>query len=142
MKETPLAEMVEVALETFLLVFADTVDTSNTGAIGASRTVFSWVFRIDVGGNLADAVRRSRRGTSKYPVASSGAVVGLDDCCREVSESVFDRCLLPGTEDPREDRRSGITITRMLSFRFLAPSGAPFNPTSDATLPLLIVSGL
>ncbi len=134
--------MVEVALETFLLVFADTRDASNIGAIGGSRTGFSWVFRIDVGGTLADTVRRSRRGTSKYPVVSSGAVVGLDDCYREVSEDVLDRRLLPGAEGPREDHRSGITITGMLSFRLLVCCGAPFKPTSDATLPLLIVSGL
>lgn len=105
--------MVEVALETFLLVFADTRDASNTGAIGGSRTDFSWVFRIDVGGNLADTVPRSRRGTSKYPPVSSGAVVGLDDCYREVSGGVRDRRRLPGAEDRR------ITITGMLSFRFL-----------------------
>ncbi len=111
--------MVEVALETFLLVFADTRGVSNTGGIGGSRTDFSWIFRTDVGGSLADTVRRSRRGTSKYPRVSSGAVVGLGDCCREVSEGGLDRRLLPGAEDPREDHRSGITITGMLSFRLL-----------------------
>ena len=135
-------ETVEAALDTFLLIFAETAGGSATKAGGTSRIDLSLVFKIVDGGSFADTVRRSWRGVSKYPVASSGAVVGLDDCCCEVSERVLDKRLLPGAEDPKEDRRSGITITGILSCRFFEWSGPLFSTTSDDTLPLLIASGL
>lgn len=130
----PLPEVAEVARDTFRLVFADTPGTS-IGASIRSREAFLCSFGSIIAGNLAEAVRCR---PSKSLVASCGAVTGLDDCCRGVSEVVREIRRLPGAEELSDDRRSGMTITGMLSFCFLSWLEASLAILSEAKLPLLI----
>ena len=64
--------------------------------------------------------------------------MGLFACCPDVSEVFLERRLPIEHASLNEDRRSGTTITGILSRRFLDWLEVAPRTVSDVTLPLLI----
>jgi hypothetical protein len=102
-----------VVLELFLLVGADR-DELRAGIVSVKPRprLLSSSRELPAEGSDSDIVRFLRLGISKEPLPPSGAVVGrrLEPC-----ERVIEWFLLLAPEDFKDDRRSGITTTGIIS---------------------------
>jgi hypothetical protein len=105
-----LSEVRDAVLELFLLVGADKEELR--AGTGGRPKVEPFVSLFSGKGRKSNTTRLPRPEMSTEPLPWAGAVVGrrLESC-----ERVRDWFLLLEAEDFREDRRSGITTTGMIS---------------------------